>query len=124
MENFFLNSVDIFRGMHQGSWGFLFILFFITYYLYIKAKNKPATILHMILRLFYVIMLFSGIGLVIAYNFVIFYVIKGLIAVIMVALMEISCVRVKKGKKNLYAFYSGSILLIVVILMGYRVISF
>jgi len=120
MENFFLNSVDIFRGMHQGSWGFLFILFFITYYLYIKAKNKPA----MILRLFYVIMLFSGIGLVIAYNFVIFYVIKGLIAVIMVALMEISCVRVKKGKKNLYAFYSGSILLIVVILMGYRVISF
>ncbi|MCM3216655.1 DUF1516 family protein (plasmid) [Niallia circulans] len=122
--NFFQNNVNIFSGMHQGSWALLFILFFVTYFLYIKTKNRLATIMHMILRLFYVIMLFSGAGLVIAYDYVTFYVIKGIIAVIMVALMEISCVRAKKGKNNLYAFYSGSALLIVVVLMGFRVISF
>lgn len=122
--NFFIENVSLFQGAHQGSWFFLLVLFFITYYSFTKRKVNVGKVTHMILRLFYVIMLFSGIGLLAAYNFSAFYSVKGIIALIMIGLMEMSCVRAKKEKPHSVVFYSGSALLLIVILMGFRVISF
>lgn len=121
---FFIENVSIFQGIHRGSWFFLLVLFLLSYYLLSVGKEKTGKITHMVLRLFYIVMLFSGIGLLMAYNFSAFYSVKGIIAFIMIGLMEISCVRAKKGKPNRLAFYAGSVLLLIVILMGFRVISF
>lgn len=121
---YIVDNVEVFQSIHRGSWFFLLLFFLLSYFLISVGKEKIGKITHMVLRLFYIIMLFSGIGLLIAYNFSAFYSVKGIIALIMIGLMEISCVRAKKGKPNRGAFYSGSVLLLVVILMGFRVISF
>lgn len=122
--NIFIENVGIFQGIHRGSWFLLLVLFLLSYFLLSVGKEKIGKITHMVLRLFYIIMLFSGIGLLVAYNFSAFYSVKGIIALIMIGLMEISCVRAMKGKPNRIVFYAGSILLLVVILMGFRVINF
>ncbi|MBM7553955.1 DUF1516 family protein [Thalassobacillus pellis] len=119
-----LENVDLFQMIHRNSWIFVFTLFFIVYALYGKKKSKAANMTQMILRFFFIIMLFSGVSLVIAYNFDPFYVTKGLFAITMMGLMESSTVRRKKGQQSKLAFISGSILLITVVLMGFRVIHF
>lgn len=46
--------------LHITSWVLAFILLIIVTMLYKQQKNKPAKILHMILRLDYLLILFSG----------------------------------------------------------------
>ncbi|MGP4059582.1 DUF1516 family protein [Halobacillus sp. H74] len=103
--SYILENIGLFQTIHRSSWIFIFTLFFMTYFLYGLNKSKAANMTQMFLRLFFIVMLFSGVSLVIAYDFEPFYVTKGLIAIIMMGLMESSNVRRKKGGTEQIRFY-------------------
>lgn len=124
MKEFLLNNLDILKYTHEGSWIFVAILFFLTVFLYKKSSKKSATITQMILRIFYLLMILSGLGMIIAFNFPLFYTTKGIIAVVMVGFMEVCCGRLAKNTPYFTLFIVSTILLIVVLLMGFRVITF
>lgn len=54
--------------LHITGWVIAVILVFVVSNLYKKGKEKSGKIWHMILRLFYLVILFSGISLFFAYN--------------------------------------------------------
>jgi|GEM_PF-755428 len=124
MKEFLLNNLDILKYTHEGSWIFVAILFFLTVFLYKKSSKKSATITQMFLRIFYLLMILSGLGMIIAFNFPLFYTTKGIIAVVMVGFMEVCCGRLAKNAPYFTLFIVSTILLIVVLLMGFRVITF
>lgn len=123
-DGFFSEYYSIFQGTHQGSWAILAVFFLIAFLLYRSRKVKAGTILHMIARLFYVIMLVSGVGMLAAINFDLFYVTKGLIAILMLAFMEVAAGKAKRNENSLGSLFIVLLLLLVVVLMGFRVIQF
>ncbi|KHF38402.1 hypothetical protein LQ50_21640 [Halalkalibacter okhensis] len=112
---------------HVDSWWLLIVLFLITYFLLRAGKDKGAKILHMIVRLFYIVMIFSGVVLLFNWNFAIAYVIKAILAIVLIYAMEMILVRTKKGTLGSKApMYWGLfvVTLVVVILLGMRIITF
>lgn len=124
MKDFLLNNIEVLKRTHEGSWLFVAILFFVTVFLYKKSLNKYATISQIILRIFFLLMILSGLGMIIAFNFPLFYTVKGIIAIIMVGFMEVCCGRLAQNTPYSTPFIASTILLIVVILMGFRIITF
>lgn len=117
--------LNIFYQSHIGSWAITILLFVISYILLKAGKNKGAKILHMILRLFYVIMVVSGVGMIIG-GYPHIYMVKGLIAIVLIYSMEMLLVRTAKGTIGSKAgMYWGIfvVALIIVVLMGYGVIG-
>lgn len=119
--------LNIFYQSHTGSWAITILLFVISYFLLKSGKNKASKIVHMILRLFYVIMIVSGIGTLIGYSFVAVYAVKGIIALVLIYAMEMILVRTKKGTLGQQAmtyWILFIVTLIVVVLIGFEVITF
>lgn len=69
---FIQENFSIFQASHEGSWAILAILFLVAYFLFRGGKSKAGTIIHMIARLFFVIMLVTGASMLIAYQFAYF----------------------------------------------------
>ncbi|MED1564330.1 hypothetical protein AJ85_12220 [Alkalihalobacillus alcalophilus ATCC 27647 = CGMCC 1.3604] len=117
----------MFSHLHSSAWAITVLLFIIAFFLIKGGKAKAGKILHMILRLFFVIMLVSGIYLLFAlWGFAAMYAVKGLLAIALIGLMEVILTRTKKGTLNNAGVLWGAfiIILIIVPLMGFRVISF
>lgn len=115
---------EIMYASHQGSWAFIVILFIASYILLKTNKAKAGQIVQMILRVFYLIMVISGIGMLIGYKFPLAYTIKGILAIILISFMEMACARVKRNEKSGVQLIVVAITLVIVILMGFGVISF
>ncbi|GAK11895.1 YisL family protein [Geomicrobium sp. JCM 19039] len=115
---------DMFFASHQGSWAFVAALFIVAYFLFTSHKNKPGKILHMILRLFFIIMLVSGVGMLFEMGWPLVYIVKGILAVVMIGLMEMSLGKAKRGENGMGAFIGVIVLLVIVALMGFNVITF
>ncbi|NGP45882.1 DUF1516 family protein [Bacillaceae bacterium SIJ1] len=109
--------LDGFIASHAGSWAFVVLLFILSFFM-IRVKFLP-----MILRLFYVIMLVTGVYILIQYAFPINYLIKGILAVITIGLMEATLGRKKRGENANVFFVISLALLVVIILLGYGVIG-
>ncbi|MVP00202.1 MULTISPECIES: DUF1516 family protein [Paenibacillus] len=111
--------LNIFVQSHAGSWAFIVILFIVSAIFY-RQKITP-----MILRLFYLIMVVSGVGMLIGYSFPAKYVVKGIIAIVVIGLMEMILGRMKRGQgresstKILFAVWA--VLIITVIMMGFGI---
>ncbi len=116
-----------FLSVTHSSWAFLVVLFLVSYFLLKTQKTKAATIVQMILRLFYLIMIISGIGMLIGYGFPVQYTLKGVLAIVLIGSIEGLLGKTKKGTIGTKApAYWGVIiaLLLLVILMGFNVIRF
>lgn len=94
---------------HLASTAIVIILYAIVMYLYRSQKgaNKTSTTIHMILRVFLVIMLFSGIGIYVsAMDYIssldnghMEYGIKALLGILTIGFVEMSLVSAKKQRK-------------------------
>lgn len=115
---------DIAFSSHQGSWAFVVVLFIISFILYKANKEKGANIVQMILRLFFVIMLASGILMVIGYKFPLVFIVKGVLAVLLIGFMEMALGKTKRKENAATPLLLTVIALVVVALMGFGVISF
>ncbi|RSL34930.1 DUF1516 family protein [Salibacterium salarium] len=101
---------------HQGSW-FLLVLFFLVSYFLPKQK-----ITLMLQRLFAVIMIISGVGMLFSYGFPLEFIFKGVLAVIVIGVMEMLVGKKKRNEPQAMLWVACIILLAVIILTGYGVI--
>lgn len=94
---------------HLGATVLVIILFLVVFALY-RSHNgatKNATIVHMILRVFLVVMLFSGLGIyIVAMDYIasldnghMIYGLKALFGILTIALVETTLVSAKKRRK-------------------------
>lgn len=115
---------NIFYQSHIGSWAILVLVFLITFLLAKSGKERGAKIVGMVLRLFYVIMLVSGGGMLFRLSFPLMYIIKAVLAVVMIGMMEAIIGRTKRRESTGVFWGVMLVLLVLIVLMGYGVISF
>lgn len=88
--------------LHITSWALALILLIVTTMLYKQGKTKPAKILHMILRLDYLLILYTGGNLLTLYldGSTMFSeaVLKALIGLWVIVSIEMIAVKTSKGK--------------------------
>ena len=82
--------------MHITTWLVAIILFFVAFTMYKKGNAKQAKILHMITRLFYILIIVTG-GMLMGSQ-VGYYMWKMIVGLIVIAMMEMVLVKTKKGK--------------------------
>lgn len=83
---------------------------------------KGQKITHMILRLFFVIMFLSGLGLVIHLKFMFISIVKMLVAIWLIASMELVLVKGRKGEPTGALWIQFIISVIAVLVIGYGVL--
>lgn len=119
---------NIFYQSHAGSWAILVLLFVIAFFLFKNGARKGGRIVHMVLRLFYIIMLVSGggmvVGLMMASGFPVMYVIKGVLAVMLIGLMEMILGRTSRSERSGMFWIMMLVFLVLIVLMGFGVIQF
>ncbi|MCD7034908.1 YisL family protein [Metabacillus sp. GX 13764] len=110
--------------LHITAWALGIILFFAAVFLFQSGKAKPFKIVHMITRVFYILILASGLQLFLAgYTIKKFtgeYYGKLLIGLVILVLMEMILVRMKKGKALKGLWIGFVIALVLVIFLGLR----
>jgi hypothetical protein len=114
-------SSDVFSivlNTHSGSWIVMILLFALSV---IFRKQK---VTGMVLRLFYLIMLGTGISMLVQLNFPTVYVVKGILAILLIGVMEMIVGRMRKGRAVSVLWIVWVLLLVIVVLTGYGVISF
>ncbi len=120
-------SMNMLYQSHIGSWAILVLLFLVSYFLLKGGVRKGAKIVHMILRLFFVIMVVTGIGMLFILKFPAMYVVKGILAIILIGAMEMLLTRTSKGtigsKAPMY-WVIVIVTLVLVLLLGFGVITF
>ena len=82
--------------LHITTWIIGIILFFVTYSL-LKKGNPKAKMMHMITRVFYILIFLTG-GMLIS-NFA-YYAQKMIVGLLVISFMELVLVRTKKGKST------------------------
>ncbi|QDI90851.1 DUF1516 family protein [Salicibibacter halophilus] len=115
---------DMLFASHQGAWAFLPILFLIAFFLYRAGKPTGGRILRIILGIFYIIMIVSGVGLLFELGFPASYVIKGILAILLIGFMEMTLGKAKRGEGVAVWLTVVIAILVVVVLMGFGVIAF
>lgn len=109
--------------IHVMSWSLTLLLFVISFILLKVNKMKAQKIFHMILRLFYLITLATGIGIVISYNFMGAAMIKGALAIILLIFMELILIKTRDHDKTLIYWLVFAVDIILVFIYGYAVIG-
>ncbi|MFS0560166.1 YisL family protein [Terribacillus sp. 179-K 1B1 HS] len=113
---------------HIIGWGLGLLLFFIALVLYSEKKKKQATIPHMILRLDYLLILYTGFVLLWRYfdedgsSFTVQAIIKGIAGLIVIVCMEMILVKLKKEKSAKAWWIIFFIALVITLLLGFGIL--
>ncbi|SDZ03481.1 Protein of unknown function [Evansella caseinilytica] len=123
-----------FLHTHASLWAITIILFFVTVFLLRSGKEKAGKIVQMTLRLFFVLVLVTGVMLIIINDFSLYLdrfhwqsYVKGILAFWLIFIMEMIPACIKKGQqasKKLTAFWLQFIVVFALVLyFGYFVIG-
>ena len=111
--------------LHVASWGISLILFFMTW-ITIKSNERLAEILHMINRIVFLAILFTGIMLIYRYtqapvwsDFGVEAIVKGLAGVWLIVVMEMFYIRYKKGVAYRGLLVQFFFMLAIVLILGF-----
>ncbi|MFP7494811.1 YisL family protein [Terribacillus saccharophilus] len=113
---------------HIIGWGLGLVLFFVALVLYSEKKKKQATMPHMILRLDYLLILYTGFVLLWRYfdeggsAFTVQAIIKGVAGLVVVVCMEMILVKMKKEKSAKIWWIIFLIALVVTLLLGFGIL--
>lgn len=108
--------------LHITTWVLTLILFFVAFGLLKSGKAKPQKIVHMILRLFYLVTILTGLLLIDGNAFSAFpltYTLKILFGVLVFGFMEMALVRTRKEKKTAIIWLLLIVVLVVVVYLGF-----
>jgi len=106
-------------NLHITSWVVAIILF-ITAIVLTKNKNeKPAKVVSMILRLFYLFIIGTGIQLYLLVDPSLGYHIKALLGILVIVFMELVLAGIKRGKSTKIYWILWLIILVATIYMGF-----
>ena len=101
--------------MHITTWLIAIILFFVTYAM-LKNGSSKAKMMHMITRLFYLLIIITGGMLITDFGT---YVWKMIVGLIVIAAMEMVLVRTKNGKSVGLMWLLFAVAFIVVLYLGF-----
>lgn len=105
--------------LHITAWILAVVLLFVTVSLYENGKGK-GTAPHMILRLMYLVILFSGIMLFMSYSTYTFELIIKLVAGLWaIVAMELTSVKAKKGKSTTAGWTQFWIAFVIALILGF-----
>ncbi len=106
---------------HITTWVVAIILFFVAHSLFKSGKEKPSKIVHMVLRLFYILIVITGVILVTGvYQLDGEYIAKIVLGIWTIGAMEMVLVRLKKGKPTRVFWIQFVIVLLLTIVLGMR----
>ncbi|MBD7938034.1 MULTISPECIES: YisL family protein [Cytobacillus] len=100
---------------HLTTWIVAFILFFVALSLQKNGKDK---VVHMILRLFYLLIIATGVGMLFSINIDIMYVLKALVGLWIIAMWEMILIRSKKGEKPTILWVQLIVAFLLVLYLG------
>jgi len=109
---------DILMRVHSSIW-LVLVIFFVLSLVYKKQKITP-----MVLRLFYLMAIATGVSGLVALDYPTSLIVKGVLAIVMMGLMEMTLGRSKKGKSITVPVIAVAVVLVVVVLLGFGVIHF
>ncbi|MDO3659999.1 YisL family protein [Bacillus sp. C28GYM-DRY-1] len=105
--------------LHITTWVVALILLFVSYSLYSSRSAKGAKITHMILRLFYILIIWTGAELFVRFaNWNGEYAGKMILGIITIGLMEMLLIRKKKEKSTGGLWIGFVIVLVLTVLLG------
>jgi hypothetical protein len=105
---------------HITTWLLALILFFIALSLHRSGKAKGLKIVHMILRLFYLLIIATGVGMLFSISTISsLYIIKALVGILVIGFFEMVLVRTIKGKPTGMFWTLFIISFIVVLYLGF-----
>ncbi|MEC1261600.1 YisL family protein [Bacillus swezeyi] len=107
--------------MHITTWVIALILVIVSYGLYSAGNRKGAKIAHMILRLFYILIILTGAELL--FRFTVWngeYIAKAVLGLVTVGLMEMLLIRRKKEKSITGIWVGFIVVLLLTIALGLR----
>jgi len=108
---------------HVTSWVIALILFFVAISLEKKGKTKGAKIVKMILRVFYLLIIATGVGLLLMLsNITVLYILKAVIGLWIIGLFEMILGRVSKNKKTTVFWVQFIVALVLVFYLGFGVL--
>jgi hypothetical protein len=109
--------MNILYQSHAGSWALLLIFFLLSYFFTQKKW------LSMIARLFYVIMLVTGVGMLVLLGFPMIFLLKGVLAILLLGLMEMLVAKKQKEQPHTWLWVAWAVILVLVLLIGFNVIG-
>ncbi|MBN8210872.1 DUF1516 family protein [Bacillus sp. NTK071] len=107
---------NILLQSHAGSWAILVLLLVISYF----APNQKIT--PMIQRLFYLIMIITGVSMLVMIGFPLLYVFKGILAIVLIGFMEVVVGRRKRSESTKVYWIAVIVLLLIILSIGYDII--
>lgn len=114
-------------SLHVASWIIAFVLLFSIIFLYNKNNDRVANIIHMILRLFYIFILITGIQLLWPYfqggTMLLTAIIKGFVGIWLIGAMEMVSVRFSKNEDTRGAWIQVAISFVITLILGYGILS-
>jgi hypothetical protein len=106
---------------HITTWLVALILFFVALSLHKSGKEKGMKIVHMVLRLFYILILATG-GMMFSdlYSVSLEYILKAVVGIWVIASMEMILVRSKKKQQTSVLWIQFVIAFLIVMYLGLR----
>lgn len=104
---------------HILTWAVALILFVVVIALQKSGKAKGAKIVSMVLRLFYIMIVATGVILLSKINIDAAYTIKGLMGIVVIGLMEMISVRTRKAKSTTVLWVIFAVALAYVMYLGF-----
>ncbi|MFD1038991.1 YisL family protein [Virgibacillus byunsanensis] len=109
--------------MHITAWVLAFILFAVAYSMYQQEKGKPAKMVHMVLRLDYLFILYTGGDLIANYfngsDLMGEAIVKGIAGIWVIAALEMILVKTKKQKATKSWWIQLIIAIIITLILGF-----
>jgi hypothetical protein len=106
---------------HITSWVLALILFVVVLFLHKGGKEKGAKIVHMILRVLYLLIIASGIGLLfMVYKIDVWYVLKAVVGLWVIGLFEMILGRVANNRRTSVFWIQFVIAWVLVLYLGGR----
>ena len=105
---------------HVTAWFLALILFFVSLGLHKSGKEKGSKIVQMVLRLFYVLILITGIVLLFSIDTIgIMYVLKAAVGLWVISMLEMILIRTKKNEKASILWIQFVVALLLVLYLGF-----
>ncbi|KML44844.1 MULTISPECIES: YisL family protein [Bacillaceae] len=105
---------------HITTWLLALVLFIIALIMHKSGKQKGLKVVHMILRLFYLLIIGTGVWILSSLNSIdLLYVLKSLVGIWVIAMFEMIIIRTVKGKKTSILWGQFIVALILVLYLGF-----
>jgi hypothetical protein len=104
---------------HMTAWFLALILFFVSLSLHKSGKEKGSKIVHMILRVVYLLILLTGFMLLSSINISIMYVLKAAVGLWVISMLEMILIRTKKNEKASILWIQFVVALLLVLYLGF-----